>query len=232
MYSKKVIETFKNPKFVGEIKNADAVGQVGNIKCGDMMKVFLKVKNNRIEDIKVQTYGCVAAIASSDTMCKLVKGKTLEEAETLTYKKIIEDLGQMPKIKYHCSIMGTEALHKAIQNYRNSSSKKKKQENGNGGGKMNYSDKSTLGEVLNHKKGPELLAKYYVPCISCHMASSELDSLTLKDLAGAYGINIKGLINDLNSPVSEKNKQKTKKKIIKSKKKVIVTKKKIVKKKK
>ncbi len=228
MYSKKVIETFKNPKHMGIIKNADAIGQVGNIKCGDMMKVFLKVKNNRIEDIKVQTYGCIAAIVSSDTMCKLVKGKTLEEAEKLVYKQIINELGEMPKIKYHCSIMGTEALHKAIQNYRenhqNSSLKKNKQEKGVDN--MNYSDKSTLGEVLNHKKGPELLAKYHVPCISCHMAASELDSLTLKDLAGAYGINIKGLINDLNSFVSEKKKQKTKKKIIKPKNKVVVTKKK------
>lgn len=211
MYSKKVIETFKNPKFVGNIKNADAVGQVGNIKCGDMMKVYLKVKNNIIEDIKVETYGCVAAIASSDTMCKLVKGKTLEEAEKLVYKQIINELGEMPKIKYHCSIMGTEALQKAIKDYRE---KHKGEVN-----KMKYSDKSTLGEVLNHKKGQELLGKYHVPCISCHMAASELDSLTLKDLAGAYGVNIKGLINDLN-------------KSIKSKKKITVAKKKIVKKKK
>lgn len=219
MYSKKVIETFKNPKFVGEIKNADAVGEVGNIKCGDMMKVFLKVKNNRIEDVKVQTYGCVAAIASSDTLCKLVKGKTLEEAEKMHFKEIITDLGEMPKIKYHCSIMGIEALQKAIQNYR------KKQITG--GNKMNYSEKSTLGEVLNHKKGPELLAKYHVPCISCHMAASELDSLTLRDLGGAYGIDIKNLVKDLNVSGNVKAKPK---KVVKIKKKVTVTKKKVVKK--
>jgi len=124
MYSKKVIEVFKNPKHLGKLKDADAIGQVGNIKCGDMMKVYLKVKNNKINDIKVETYGCVAAIAASDTMCKLVKGKTLEDAEKLTYKKIVEDLGEMPKLKYHCSIMGTEALHGAIANYRKTQNKK------------------------------------------------------------------------------------------------------------
>lgn len=208
MYSKKVIETFKNPKFAGKIRCPDAVGTVGNIRCGDKIQVYLKVNNNRIVDVKFQTYGCPAAIASSDTMCKLVKGKTLEEAEKMNFKEIICDLGEMPKIKYHCSIMGTEALHKAIQNYRSKNEVKE----------MKYSDKSTLGKVLNHKKGPELLAKYHVPCISCHMAASELDSLTLRDLGRAYGIDIKNLIKDLNGPVSEKKKQKTKKKLVKKKK--------------
>jgi len=118
VYSKKVIEIFKNPKYAGRIKNADAIGTVGNIKCGDKIQVFLKVKDKKIEDIKFQTYGCPAAISTSDTLCKLVKGKTLEEAEKMTYKDIIEDLGEVPKIKYHCSIMGMEALHKAIANYR------------------------------------------------------------------------------------------------------------------
>ena len=117
MYSKKVIETFKNPRHLGKINNADAIGTVGNIKCGDMLKVYLKIKKNIIIDIKVETYGCVAAIAASDTMCKLVKGKTLEEAEALTYKKIVDDLGEMPKIKVHCSVLGIEALRKAIKDY-------------------------------------------------------------------------------------------------------------------
>ena len=219
MYSKKVIETFKNPKHAGKINGADAIGAVGNIKCGDKIKVYLEINNNIITNIKFQTYGCMAAISASDTLCKLVKGKTLEDAEKMNFKEIINDLGEMPKIKYHCSIMGIEALQKAIQNYRNSSLKKKKQEKG--GDKMNYSDKSTLGEVLNHKKGPELLAKYHVPCISCHMAATELDSLTLKDLGGAYGIDIKGLIKDLNTSSTTK---------AKPKKKIVVTKKKVVKK--
>jgi len=126
MYSKKVIDVFKNPKNLGKIKNADAIAEVGNIKCGDMMKVYLKVNNNIIKDIKVETYGCVAAIASSDTMCKLVKGKTLEDAEKLTFKMIVNDLGDLPKIKYHCSIMGIEALHKAIVNYKKNQKKEQK----------------------------------------------------------------------------------------------------------
>lgn len=118
MYSKKVIDVFRNPKNLGKIKNADAVAEVGNIRCGDMMKVYLKVEKNKIKNVKVETYGCVAAIAASDTMCKLVKGKTIEEAEKLTFKMIINDLGDLPKIKYHCSIMGVQALHKAIVNYK------------------------------------------------------------------------------------------------------------------
>lgn len=130
MYSKKVIERFKNPKFAGEIKNPDATGIVGNIKCGDKIKVGLKINNNIITDIKFQTYGCPVAISASDTVCKLVKGKTLEEAEKMNFKDIINDLGEMPKIKYHCCIMGIEALKKAIKNLHNSSLKKKKQEKG------------------------------------------------------------------------------------------------------
>ncbi|PIU22204.1 MAG: hypothetical protein COT14_02510 [Candidatus Diapherotrites archaeon CG08_land_8_20_14_0_20_30_16] len=200
MYSKKVIETFKNPKHAGKIKDADAIGCVGNIKCGDKIQVFLKVKNNKIEDIKFQTYGCPAAISASDTMCKLVKGKTLEKAEKLTYKNIIDELGQMPKIKYHCSIMGTEALHNAILNYRESHKNKKD----NGDDKMNFTKKTTLGKVLNAKKGPELLGKYHVPCLGCHFASQELDQLTLQDISNAYGIDLKGLLKDLNNSFLKK----------------------------
>ena len=118
MYSKKTIDHFKKPKFAGEIKNADAVGQVGNIKCGDVMKIFLKVKDGVIKDIKFQTYGCIAAIASTDVICELAKGKTLEEAEKITYKDILKELGDLPMIKYHCSVLGTQALKKAIENYK------------------------------------------------------------------------------------------------------------------
>ena len=118
MYSKKTIDHFKKPKFAGEMKNADAVGEVGNIKCGDVMKMFLKVKDGVIKDIKFQTYGCIAAIAASDVMCKLAKGKTLEEASKITYKDILKELGDLPMIKYHCSVLGTQALKKAIEDYR------------------------------------------------------------------------------------------------------------------
>ena len=118
MYSKKTIDHFKKPKFAGEMKNADAVGQVGNVKCGDVMKIFLKVKDDVIKDIKFQTYGCIAAIASTDVICELAKGKTLEEAEKITYKDITNALGDLPMIKIHCSVLGTQALKKAIENYR------------------------------------------------------------------------------------------------------------------
>lgn len=204
MYSKKVIDIFKNPKHVGKIKDANGIGEVGNIKCGDMMRVYLKVKDNKIQDVKVETYGCVSAIAASDTMCKLVKGKTLEQAEKLTYKMIIDDLGELPKIKYHCSIMGTEALHKAIKDYRKKQEKEK-------GEKLKYNEKTTLDKVLNAKKGPELLMKYHVPCLGCHFASQEMHELTLGDISNAYGIDLKGLLKDLNSPSLGKKKQEIKK---------------------
>ncbi len=206
MYSKKVINIFKNPKHVGKLNDANGIGEVGNIKCGDMMKVYLKVKNNIIEDVKVETYGCVAAIAASDTMCKLVKGKTLEEAEALTYKKIVEDLGEMPKIKYHCSIMGTEALHKAIKDYRDHH----KNEINKGVGKMKYDEKTTLAKALDAIDGPEILAKYHVPCLGCHFASQELNSLTLKDIHDAYGVDLKSILKDLNNSSLEKKKQEIK----------------------
>ena len=126
MYSKKTIDHFKNPKFSGEMKNPDAIGEVGNVKCGDVMKMFLKVKDGIIRDIKFQTYGCIAAIAASDVMCELVKGKTIEEAEKLTYKDITNALGELPMVKVHCSVLGTQALKKAIENYKKKSNSKKR----------------------------------------------------------------------------------------------------------
>ncbi len=117
MYAEKVIKHFQKPEFVGEMKDADGVGQVGNIKCGDIMKVFIKVKDNIITDIKFKTYGCVAAIASSDVMCKLAKGKTLEEALKIKDKDIADYLGSLPAIKLHCSVLGMEALQAAIDDY-------------------------------------------------------------------------------------------------------------------
>jgi len=119
MYSKETIKRFQKPKFVGEMKDADAIGQEGNVKCGDIMKIFLKIdpKNEKIKDIKFQTYGCVAAIAASDAMCELAKGKTLKEAENISYDQIVKKLGNLPTIKVHCSVLGTKALKNAIKNY-------------------------------------------------------------------------------------------------------------------
>ena len=122
MYTEKTIKHFRDPKFSGEIKDADGIGEVGNRKCGDVLKIFIKVKDNVIEDIKFLTYGCIAAIASSDAMCELAKGKTLEEAEKITFKDIINKLDDLPQIKFHCSVLGTGALKKAIEDYRGKSS--------------------------------------------------------------------------------------------------------------
>ena len=118
MYSKKVLQHFQNPKFAGEIKNADGVGEVGNIKCGDIMKVFIKVEDNKIADIKFKTYGCVAAIASSDALCELAKGKRIEEVLKITDRQIVKRLGGLPPVKLHCSVLGMKALRKAVEDYK------------------------------------------------------------------------------------------------------------------
>ena len=118
MYSKKVLQHFQKPKYVGEIKDAEGVGEVGNVKCGDVMKVFIKVKNNKITEIKFKTYGCVAAIAASDVLCELAKGKTIEQALKITDKDIVDYLGQLPLIKLHCSVLGMKALREAIKDYK------------------------------------------------------------------------------------------------------------------
>ncbi len=118
-YSKKVMENFLRPKNMGEIKNPDGVGEMGNPTCGDIMKVFIKVKDNRIKDIKFQTFGCGAAIASTSMLTQMVKGKTLEEAEKVTMKDVVKELGELPQLKFHCSAMATKTLKKAIEDYRN-----------------------------------------------------------------------------------------------------------------
>lgn len=117
-YSKKLMEHFKNPKFVKKIKNPSGVGEVGNLNCGDIMHLEIKVKNDKIEDIGFQTFGCPAALASSDVVCELVKGKTLEQAEKLKKDDIIQKLGGMPLIKIHCSVLGIDSLKRAIGDYR------------------------------------------------------------------------------------------------------------------
>jgi len=116
-YSKKLMKYFKNPKFIKNIKNPDGVGEAGNIRCGDIMKMKIKVKNNEIKDISFQTFGCPAAMASSDVVCELAKGKTLKAAKKLKKEDIIKKLGGMPPIKIHCSVLGIQALKKAIKGY-------------------------------------------------------------------------------------------------------------------
>lgn len=118
MYNDKVMEHFKNPRNVGEIENADGVGEVGNPTCGDIMKIYLKVENNIIKDVKFKTFGCGAAIASSSMATELIKGKSIEEAWSLTNKAVVEALEGLPPAKVHCSVLAEEAIHKAINDYR------------------------------------------------------------------------------------------------------------------
>jgi nitrogen fixation protein NifU and related proteins len=118
MYSETTIEHFRNPKHAGEMKDADAVGEEGNMKCGDVLKVFIKVKDNVITDMKFLTYGCIAAIASSDMVCDMAIGKTLDEALKITPKDVAEKLGALPPVKFHCSVLGMSALKNAIADYR------------------------------------------------------------------------------------------------------------------
>ncbi|MDI6869990.1 MAG: Fe-S cluster assembly scaffold protein NifU [Bacillota bacterium] len=117
MYTDKVMAHFSNPKFVGEIPDADGVGQEGNPVCGDIMKIYLKVKDGRIADIRFKTFGCGAAIATSDMVCEMVLGKTLEEALEVSNQAVAEALGGLPPNKLHCSNLAADALHRAIEDY-------------------------------------------------------------------------------------------------------------------
>ncbi len=126
VYSEKVMEHFMNPRNVGEIENPDGVGGVGNPVCGDMMAFYIKVKNNRLDDIKFKTFGCGAAIAVSSMVSEMAKGKTLEEVMKITPRSVADELEGLPKQKFHCSNLGAQALHKAIEDYKN----KKKERGG------------------------------------------------------------------------------------------------------
>jgi nitrogen fixation NifU-like protein len=119
MYTDKVMDHFQNPRNVGEITNADGVGEVGNAVCGDIMRIYLKVDNDRISDVKFKTFGCGAAIATSSMVTEMVKGKTLEEALEITNKAVAEALDGLPPQKMHCSNLAADALHRAIEDYQN-----------------------------------------------------------------------------------------------------------------
>lgn len=118
MYNDKVMETFQNPKNVGEIENYDGIGTVGNATCGDIMQITIKVENGIIVDAKFKTFGCAAAVATSSTATEMIKGMTLDEALTVTNKRVIEYLGGLPAQKIHCSVLAEEAIKNAIDDYR------------------------------------------------------------------------------------------------------------------
>ncbi|MBR0226774.1 MAG: Fe-S cluster assembly scaffold protein NifU [Clostridia bacterium] len=117
VYSEKVMDHFENPRNVGEIPDANGVGTVGNAKCGDIMRMYLKVENGVIEDVKFKTFGCGAAIATSSMATEMVKGKTLKEALQLTNKAVAEALDGLPPVKMHCSLLAEEAIHAAVEDY-------------------------------------------------------------------------------------------------------------------
>ena len=120
IFTEKVMDHFRNPRNVGELKDANAIGEVGNPKCGDIMRVYLKIENNIIEDVSFMTFGCGSAVASSSMATELIKGKTLEEAWNITNKAVAEALDGLPPVKMHCSVLAEEAIHKAINEYRKS----------------------------------------------------------------------------------------------------------------
>ena len=126
-YSEKVMEHFKNPRNVGEMKNPDGIGHVGNPICGDIMELYIKVKDNIIVDAKFKTFGCGAAIATSSMVTELVKGKTVDEALKVSNRAVAEALGGLPKIKMHCSLLAEEGLKSAINDYLTKSKKDTKQ---------------------------------------------------------------------------------------------------------
>ncbi len=118
MYTEKLLDHFRNPRNMGRIENADGIGKVGNPVCGDVMWIYIRVKDNRIEDIKFETFGCGAAIATSSVITELAKGKTIEEAEKITNHDVIDVLEGLPPLKKHCSLLAEEGLHAAIEDYR------------------------------------------------------------------------------------------------------------------
>ena len=120
-----IMEHFFHPRNVGEIDNPDAIGKVGNAMCGDIMELYLRVKDNIIIDAKFKTYGCAAAIASTSVLTELIKGKTIEQALEISNKKIREMLGKMPKHKYHCTVLAEQALKDAVEDYKKKHASKK-----------------------------------------------------------------------------------------------------------
>lgn len=117
LYSDKVMDHFKNPRNVGEIPDADGVGEVGNAKCGDIMKIYLKIKDGKINDVKFETFGCASAIASSSMATELIKGKTIDEALSVSNKQVVDALDGLPAHKLHCSVLAEEAIKAAVKDY-------------------------------------------------------------------------------------------------------------------
>ena len=127
-YTEQVMDHFMNPRNMGEMEDASGIGTVGNAKCGDIMRIYIKVEDNVITDVKFKTFGCGAAIATSSKATEMVKGKTIDEALQITNKMVMEALGGLPPVKVHCSVLAEEALHAAIQDYKDRLEKGEKPE--------------------------------------------------------------------------------------------------------
>lgn len=123
MYNQKVMDHFMNPRNVGEVANADGVGEVGNIKCGDVMRISLRIVDETIEDIKFKTFGCGSAVASSSIATEMIKGKSVEDALKVTNKDVLKELGGLPTVKVHCSVLAEQALKAAVLDYANKTGK-------------------------------------------------------------------------------------------------------------
>ena len=123
LYSEKVMDHFRNPRNVGVIEDANGIGEVGNAKCGDSMKMYLKIKDGVVEDVKFETFGCGSAIASSSMATELIKGQPVEEVKKLTNKAVAEALDGLPAYKMHCSVLADEAIQSALEDYRNRTEK-------------------------------------------------------------------------------------------------------------
>ena len=168
MYSKTVMDHFRRPRNVGVIEGADGVGEVGNPLCGDMMTIYLQVKNERIDDIKFQTFGCGAAIAVSSMLTEMAKGKTIEEAKSISNKDVAEALEGLPKNKLHCSNLGADALHIAIKDYENKKANKAVPEQ-----EKNEPHPSHGGEKCYCPYCDAELESGETECKLCHMATIE-----------------------------------------------------------
>ena len=127
LYSEKVMDHFRNPRNVGVIENADGVGEVGNAKCGDIMKMYLRIEDDIVQDVKFETFGCASAVASSSMATELIKGKPVSEALTLTNKAVAEALDGLPAYKMHCSVLAEEAIQNALEDYYQKHPEKKKE---------------------------------------------------------------------------------------------------------
>lgn len=203
LYTQKVQDLFLNPHNLGEIENPDGVGEVGNAKCGDIMKIWIKVdpKSEKLESVKFKTFGCAAAIATSSIITDMAQGKTLEEAEKITNQDVANELGGLPPAKMHCSNLAADALKKAIQNYRSKFSDKAEFPNLGEGSGNHYVEgliekSMTIGEIIeNYPHLIEVLLQYGFHCVGCQMNSIE----SLEEGALKHAVDIDELVDVLNA---------------------------------